>query len=102
MLLLDALHPGLSARAAQVRAVGSQQSPFIEDLKRAEEAAQQQAVGVWNKVTSLTCRPLSCAPSCDPLSLVLQDPVALTNAVRDAKYEDGTDARLANIPQDAC
>lgn len=34
----------------QVRATGSQQSPYIEDLKKAEEAAQGAARGLWTKV----------------------------------------------------
>ena len=39
----------------QVRETGSQQSPYIEDLKRAQEAAQGAGVGLWNKVCDCAC-----------------------------------------------
>ncbi len=43
--------------APQVRP-GQQQSPYIENLKKAEEAAQLSGVGVWTKVrlVALRCR----------------------------------------------
>lgn len=34
----------------QVRTGGSQASPYIDDLKKAEESAQAGGVGVWTKV----------------------------------------------------
>lgn len=37
--------------ALQVRATGAQQSPYIENLKKAEERAQLGGLGVWTKVT---------------------------------------------------
>jgi hypothetical protein len=40
----------LLATAAQVRETGSQQSPFIEQLKAAHEAAQSAGKGIYNKV----------------------------------------------------
>ncbi len=36
--------------ALQVRAIGAQQSPYIEELKKAEEAAQLAGLGLWTKV----------------------------------------------------
>lgn len=30
--------------------MGKEQSPFMEELKKAEEAAQIKGVGLWNKV----------------------------------------------------
>jgi endonuclease YncB( thermonuclease family) len=35
----------------QVRESGSQQSPYIEELRKAQEAAQQAGAGLWSKVT---------------------------------------------------
>jgi staphylococcal nuclease domain-containing protein 1 len=40
----------LTSPLVQVRASGSQQSPYIEDLKKAEEGAQGNSVGLWTKV----------------------------------------------------
>lgn len=34
---------------AKVRETGSQQSPYVEDLRKAQEVAQQSAVGLWSK-----------------------------------------------------
>jgi endonuclease YncB( thermonuclease family) len=34
----------------QVRTTGTQQSPYIEDLKKAEEQAQAAGQGLWTKV----------------------------------------------------
>lgn len=34
----------------QLRGMGKEQSPFIEELKKAEEDAQIRGVGLWNKV----------------------------------------------------
>ncbi len=40
----------VSAGWAKVRAIGAQQSPYIEELKKAEESAQAGGVGLWSKV----------------------------------------------------
>ena len=34
----------------QLRSGGAQQSPYFDDLKKAEEAAQLAGLGVWTKV----------------------------------------------------
>ncbi|EFJ43941.1 hypothetical protein VOLCADRAFT_95870 [Volvox carteri f. nagariensis] len=41
---------------AKVRAIGKEQSPYLEDLKRAEEAAQAAGVGLWCKDPQRTSR----------------------------------------------
>lgn len=46
----------------QVRQGGSQASPFIEDLKKAEEDAQAAGVGVYTKVRGAAAQ-LSCVPA---------------------------------------
>lgn len=38
------------APPVQVRAIGKEQSPYVEELKKAEAAAQDQGLGVWSKV----------------------------------------------------
>jgi staphylococcal nuclease domain-containing protein 1 len=35
---------------AKVRETGSQQSPYVEDLRKAQDAAQAAGVGLWTKV----------------------------------------------------
>ncbi|KAI8465187.1 MAG: hypothetical protein J3K34DRAFT_473642 [Monoraphidium minutum] len=54
---------------AKVRETGSQQSPIIEDLRKAQDAAQQGGVGLWTK-----------------------DSQALASAVRPAAHADGFNA----------
>ncbi|GFR42157.1 hypothetical protein Agub_g3009 [Astrephomene gubernaculifera] len=41
---------------AKVRQVGKEQSPYLEDLKRAEEAAQAAGRGVWSKDPARTAK----------------------------------------------
>lgn len=50
LLLLTLLPCTLLAIARQVRDTGSQQSPYIEQLKAAQEAAQSAGKGLYNKV----------------------------------------------------
>ncbi|KXZ48282.1 hypothetical protein GPECTOR_29g59 [Gonium pectorale] len=46
----------VAAGWAKVRPGGKEQSPYLEDLKRAEEAAQSAGAGLWTKDPSRTSR----------------------------------------------
>lgn len=46
---------GTFHRRLQVREIGSQVSPYIEDLKKAEEAAKLAGRGLWTKVGLASC-----------------------------------------------
>jgi endonuclease YncB( thermonuclease family) len=81
----------------QVRATGTQQSPYIEDLKKAEEQAQSAGLGLWTKVCLQESQhrdaALTGASYSSAFSLVcLQEPGASTNAVRAASDSAGRSA----------
>lgn len=59
----------VAAGWAKVRAGGSQQSPYLEELKKAEEAAQLAGAGLWSK-----------------------DPGAISKAVREISSDDSFNA----------
>ena len=59
LLLMLPTHDGPAA-PLQVRETGSQQSPIIEDLRKAQDAAQQAGVGLWTKVSGATPTGVEC------------------------------------------
>lgn len=48
--LLPPVVMNLICLPSQIRGMGKEQSPFIEELKKAEEDAQIRGAGMWNKV----------------------------------------------------
>jgi hypothetical protein len=89
----------VGVRATQVR-TGAQQSPYIEELKKAEEHAQAAGLGVWTKVRGCSVCVLEitnsfharCGAS-PPVSGIwlydAQDATALQAAVRNVPSVEG-------------
>ncbi len=92
----------------QVR-TGQQQSPYIETLKKAEEAAQASGLGVWTKVresahehaqTDAPAQQTSALQGHDVMYLCMlyavltQEPGASSAAVRDVPAAEGKSMRI--------